>query len=129
MTEGRVSGVAFAVQLPIANTLVVRAWAAFISTAPVVDLFSADIVFDPFSGWETDGDASLDELAGEDDAGGAALWAKTAPVLIAIRLAARSPSRGRLIETSRCCRARTGVLACSGGSGFALLKSVTFISI
>jgi hypothetical protein len=129
MTAGLASGVAFAVQLPIASTLVVTAWAAFISTAPVEDLFSSDIDFDPFSGWAAGGDASLNELAGEDDTGRAALRAKITPAPIAIRLAARSPSRARLIQASRCFRASTGILACTGGSGFALLKSITFISI
>jgi hypothetical protein len=38
--------VALAVQLPIANTFVVSARAAFISISPVVDLFSSDLVIE-----------------------------------------------------------------------------------
>jgi hypothetical protein len=47
-----------AVQLPIANTFVVRAFAAFISASPVVDLFSSDMVIKPFNGWGVGGVAS-----------------------------------------------------------------------
>jgi hypothetical protein len=46
MIGGLVSGVAFGVQLPIANTFVVSARSAFISISPVVDLFSSDEVIE-----------------------------------------------------------------------------------
>src|ERR1700730_7841322 len=41
---GLFSGVALAVQLPIAKTFVVRAWAAFISAVPGTDVLSSMVI-------------------------------------------------------------------------------------
>jgi hypothetical protein len=51
MMAGLVSGVALAVQLPIAKTLVVSALAAAISAAPVLDLLSSAMAIKSLTGW------------------------------------------------------------------------------
>jgi hypothetical protein len=50
MMAGLDSGVALAVQLPIAKTFVVSAFAAAISAAPVLDLLSSAMMIKSFTG-------------------------------------------------------------------------------
>src|SRR5882757_7424632 len=94
MIGGLVSGVALAVQVPIASTFVVSLAAAAISAASAVEVFWFDTVFRSFIGLvERRGAVSIDGLV--DSPGG---WANRAAGLVAINTIGKIPTQVRLIQ-------------------------------
>src|SRR5258708_19137176 len=94
MIGGLVSGVALAVQVPIASTCVVSLAAAAISTASAVEVFWSDTVIRSFIGLVVRrGAVSIDGLV--DSPGG---WANRAAGLVAIKTIGKTPTQARLIQ-------------------------------